>query len=1754
MSSDSPGTGRRAALDRFSPATRTWFAAAFPAGATPAQTGAWEAISGGGNTLVIAPTGSGKTLAAFLWALDGLATAAERPTDRSRRCRVLYVSPLKALAADIQRNLRVPLSGIRSEAARRGEQVPDISVGVRTGDTPAAERRKLATAPPDILITTPESLFLILTSQARSGLCGVETVIVDEVHALAGTKRGAHLALSLERLDALLDRPAQRIGLSATVRPAEEVASFLGGARPAAVVHPPDRPRLDLRISVPVEDMANPEAGVDPSRADDTAAKARTSIWPHVESQVLDLVERHRSTIVFTNSRRIAERLCTRLNELATERRADEGAEPSVATAEGTTTPTAQTTEKANASNHTQRRADEGAEPSVATAEGTTTPTAQTTEKANASNHTQRRADEGAEPSVATAEGTTTPTAQTTEKANASNHTQRRADEGAEPSVATAEGTTTPTAQTTEKANASDHTQRRADEGAEPRNGPDVFPPHARPAEVAGQSGQSRGADRVVARAHHGSVSKGERAVIEGELKAGRLPCVVATSSLELGIDMGAVDLVVQVESPPSVASGLQRVGRAGHHVDEVSRGVLVPQYRGDLPAATVVAERMRSGEIEELRMPRNPLDVLAQQVVAMAAMEEWAVADIAALARRAAPFAALPDSALSGVLDMLSGRYPSDEFAGLRPRLVWDREEGTVTARPGAQRLAVVSGGTIPDRGLYPVYLVDAPGSADGPAPDSGARRARGAGPSRVGELEEEMVYESRVGDVFVLGASSWRIERITADRVLVSPAPGRPGRLPFWNADALGRPLELGRAIGALLRELGGLGRAAALERARAAGLDGWAAANLVAYLEEQREATGHVPDDRTIVVERFRDELGDWRLVVHSPLGARVNAPWALVLGARLRNRYGLDPEVVHDDDGIVLRLPDVEEPADRSGRAHRSGVLPELLTLDPEATESAVTAEIGSSALFAARFRECASRALLLPRHRPGRRMPLWQQRLRSAQLLAVAAKFGSFPIVLETVRECLRDVFDVPGLAELMSDIAARRVRIVEVETRQASPFAQSLLLGYTAAFLYEGDAPLAELKAQALTLDSALLADLIGQAHLRELLDPGVVAEVEAQLQRLAGDRRVRPEGGVEGMADLLRELGPLTSAEARERTADTGSGADPGAWLAELEERRRAVRVRVAGVERWAAVEDAARLRDALGVELPAWLARPGGGADTAFAGTAAAFTAPVPDPLGDLLSRHARTHGPFTADGVAARFGLGRSVVRDALRRLGAEGRILEGEFRPGGRGTEWCDAEVLRRLRRRSIARLRREVEPVAQRALARFVPAWQHVGPVTAEVGGGASARPRPAGRRRLHGPDAVFTAVESLRGAPVPASALESLVLPARVEAYAPALLDELTQAGEVVWAGAGAIAAGSGRGGSRGGSDGWVCLVPADEAETLLPERLDADFSPLHGAVLEALRDGGALFFRDIADRVMRREGVAAVSDAGLVAALWDLAWAGWITNDTLAPLRSLLGAGGTAHRGRSRRPVLPTRTGPPTVAGRWSVLRDREGDPTLRGHAGVAALLDRYGVVTRGPVVAEQERRGERRRDGGRGAGGFSAVYPVLRAFEDAGKARRGYFVEGLGAAQFALPGAVDRLRSFGPEPDGAGGAGPAAEPALVLAAADPANVYGAALPWPETPEAGARPGRKAGALVVLDGGELTLYLERGGRTVLTFGSGEAVLARAAAAVADLVRAGHLSALTVERADGQPVFGTPLDTALTAAGFHPTPKGLRLR
>ncbi|ADG74439.1 DEAD/H associated domain protein [Cellulomonas flavigena DSM 20109] len=1690
-------------LDRFSDPTRAWFTGAFAA-PTAAQTGAWEAVSGGDHALVVAPTGSGKTLAAFLWALDGLLTG-EAPADPTQRCRVVYVSPLKALATDVERNLRSPLVGVRQAATRLGRALPEVTVGIRTGDTPPAERRAFATSPPDVLITTPESLYLVLTSAARRGLAGVRTVIVDEIHAVAATKRGAHLALSLERLDALLEAeggpgPAQRVGLSATVRPVDAVASFLGGARPPAeggrqvvVVQPPSQKVIDVQVVVPVPDLgdlaaaARPGAsgttpgtvdryggpGIDPDLAgfgapapgaaplEPVPSPPRTSIWPHVEERVVDLVAEHRSTLVFTNSRRGAERLTARINEVWAERRGGDVPDP----------------------------------------------------------------------------------------------------------------------------------------GA------------AQPAAAPGQSGTSAGVDTrdastIVARAHHGSMSRAERTRTESELKAGRLPAVVATSSLELGIDMGALDLVVQVGAPPSVASGLQRVGRAGHQVGAVSRGVVFPTYRGELVAAAVTAQRMRTGELEALAVPTTPLDVLAQQLVAMAAVDDWPVDDLARVVRRAAPFATLGDATLHAVLDMLAGRYPSEDFAELRPRVVWDRVADVVSGRPGALRLAVTSGGTIPDRGLFGVFLAGDAGTSDVPA-DAERTGGRVRGGKRVGELDEEMVYESRVGDTFTLGSSTWRIEDITPDRVLVTPAPGVPGRLPFWKGDAPGRPAELGRALGAWVRELAALPDDGARERAEQAGLDPWAADNLLAYLRDQQEATGQVPSDRVVVVERFRDELGDWRIVLHSPYGARVHAPWALVLAARLRERYGVDAAAMHADDGIVLRLPDVLDGAadgtwgDDAGADAGPRLSLEDLLLDPDEVLPAVRDELGASAMFAARFREAAGRALLLPRRRPDRRQPLWQQRQRAAQLLEVASRYPDFPILLEAVRECLQDDFDTEALTGLMRDVGAGRVRVVEVTTAHPSPFAQSLLFGYTAQFLYEGDAPLAERRAAALTLDPTLLAELLGtggESQLADLLDPEAVQRTEAELAGTAPDRQA---GTLEQVADVLRRHGPLPTAEVEARTRPEVRDEVP-AWLAELESARRAIRVRLGGVpadraEQWAAVEDAGRLRDALGVALPV--------------GVPEVFTEVLPDPLADLLRRHARTRGPFPAAQAATRFGLGVAVVTEVLRRLEASRVLVQGRLRPdvlGGTGDEFCDADVLRRLRQRSLAALRAQVEPVDPQALGVFLPQWQGVQGVGRRASG-------------LRGVDAVARAVEQLAGFAVPASALESHVLPARVPDYVPAMLDELTSAGEVLWAGHAPLA----------GHDGLVSLHPAGVADLTLapvPDLDDPEASAsdrVHRAVLSSLEGGGAWFLGALVDRVAAvwLDEDAPPGAAAVLEALWDLVWAGRVTNDGLGPLRAWLAAGPTAHRtrtaparGRPVRPRLGLRAGgrlgvPPSVrdaaaaratgtasgpgAGRWSLLPAREPDPTVRAHALAAQLLDRHGVLTRAVAPAE-------------GIGGrFADVYRVLAALEQSGQVRRGYFVERLGGSQFALPGAVDQLRAdaevvdrareraadrhdsptAGPHlpwqdvpapawgaPSGPGtwsGTAPGRSSSrdqpwvVVLAATDPANPYGAALAWPDPPPgrdgSGHRPGRKAGALVALVDGALALYLERGGRTLLTFSQDPAVLAAAAGALVTTTRARRAGRLTVERIDGaqvlsSDVLSSPAAVALTAAGFLTTPRGLRLQ
>jgi ATP-dependent Lhr-like helicase len=1605
------------ALSSFSPAVRAWFESAF-ASPTPAQAQAWPAIAAGENVLVSAPTGSGKTLAAFLWALDRLSASGGDDTQGAgdaqgggdggraagvadgRGTRVVYVSPLKALAYDIERNLRAPLRGIGRAAparSRRPGRAEDVRVGIRTGDTPQRERAVMVRNPPDILVTTPESLYLILTSQARGMLSGVEAVIVDEIHAVAHSKRGSHLALTLERLAAQVcaarvergeaPREIQRIGLSATQNPLEEIGRFLVGPnRQVKIIDAGQRKQLDLRIEVPVESMAEP-GGPSASSPNATAPAApdqapdpleplpggeavRGSIWPAIYPELLKLVRAHTSTIVFVNNRRSAERVALRLNELAAQQ--DAAQQDAIAGGDGA----------------------------------------------------------------------------------------------------------------------------GAREPAEPA-----------PADVA--------------RAHHGSLAREERTKVEELLKAGELPCLVATSSLELGIDMGAVDLVLQIESPKSVARGLQRIGRAGHGVDEVSVGRIFPKFRGDLLECAVVARRMHEGLIEPTVVPRNALDVLAQQVVAIAVSAEpdgVSVEDLYALVTNTYSYSSLSRELLENVLDMLDGRYPSKEFGELRARIVWDRVAGTIRARKGSRQLAIANAGTIPDRGLYAVTLPDG---------------------RRVGELDEEMVYEARLGQVFLLGASTWRIEEIGRDRVIVTPAPGAPGAVPFWKGDSVGRPIELGKAIGAFSRW--------AVEQdaetlQRDYDLDERAARNLLAYLREQQAATRVLPSERTIVLERFRDEIGDWRLCVLSPYGGRVHSAWGLALSARIRERFGLEADAISSDDGIVLHLPDLD--------ADDAEALPsaaELVLLEPDEVEAAVTAELGGSALFGARFRENASRALLIPRAYPGRRTPLWQQRLKSQNLLEVARRYDDFPIVLETYRECLKDVLDVPGLQELLRGLSTREISLVEVETQTASPFASSLLFDYVATYMYEGDTPNAERRAAALSLDRDLLRELLGQEELRELIDPGALARVEDDLQHRSEMTRAT---GRDGLHDVLRHVGDLNPEEVTERVF---AGIDAHTLLAELERERRAIRLRVGGEERFIAADEAGLYRDALGAMPPGGLPE--------------AFLADVPDALSELVARYARTHGPFTTDELRARYGVDAGAV---LRELERAGSLVRGELRPGGSEREWCDVEVLRRVRRASLAALRKEIEPADQRRLAAFLPSWQGV-----DRHSGAGA-----------GIDRLREVLVPLQGLALPVEIWERDVLPRRTGAYSQSWLDSLCASGELVWVGAGAV-----------GRSGRVALYFREDAPAIgrptgaTSTRAGAEppSSPEHD-LLRARLAAGPSFFTDLLAEIERRRPGRSPAEA-LREALWDLVWAGEVTNDAWAPLRAprlALARGGSEQRTSvqrrfsARRSAVRSRSGAQSqVQGRWS-LTDAvfRGGPaegpagaTERRRALAELLLERYGIVTREQVLAEGIK------------GGFAMLYDTFANLETLGVCRRGYFIEGMGGAQFALPGAVERLRAggaatdVGASPGATGLATPGATGlaspgaiglaarsggarTLVIAAADPAQPYGAALAWPKREGSQARPARVAGAHVVLVEDEPVLYVERGGRSFVRLADTTAApatvggfdpLRESLVALADAVRAGRIGKLALERIDGEPALASSLAGALVELGFHSGPRKLTL-
>lgn len=1494
---------------------------------------------------------------------------------------MLYISPLRALAFDIEKNLRAPLKGIEFAAERLGESFTAPEVGMRTGDTPSNDRQKLIRRPPDLLITTPESLYLMLTSRAAETLQGVETVIIDEIHAMATTKRGAHLALTLERLEQVTDTPPQRIGLSATQRPLEEIAEFLGGyetagsdgqpgtLRPVTIVDAGIKKQLEVEVVIPIEDMSDLGRPVNDSTAGFGSAgsgtgDSRTSIWPSIYPEILQRILANRSTIIFCNARRAAERLAAKLNELAV----DQGVEGFVDPESGAMT-------------------------------------------------------------------------------------------------------------------------------------------------------------EELVKAHHGSLAREQRVVIEDQLKRGDLRAIVATSSLELGIDMGAVDLVIQVESPGAVSRGMQRIGRAGHQVGEPSRGSIFPKHRGDLLEAAVVTRRMVDGEIESSRFLRNPLDVLAQQIVAhVAAVEECSVEDLATLVRRCANFAEISDDLLNNVLDLLSGRYPSEEFSELRPRIVWDRVNDTIRARDGSKRLAVTSGGTIPDRGLFGVFLPDG---------------------TRVGELDEEMVYESRPGETFVLGASTWRIEDITYERVTVTPAPGQPGKMPFWHGDRPGRPLELGRALGAFVREIrelsttddatglarpviddatgqarpvigaarGPVSKAATERLMQHYSLDAFAATNLVAYLDEQAEATGAVPDDRTVVVERFRDEIGDWRVCILTPFGTPVHAPWAMAIEHQLMDRYDIPVETMWGDDGIVIRLP---ESADE---------LPvENLLVDPEDIDELVVSTLPQTALFSARFRECAGRALLLPRRRPDRRTPLWQQRQRAADLLAVASKFPTFPILLEASRECLQDVFDVPALREVLGDLRSRKLRVVSVDTGKASPMASSLLFNWIAAYMYEGDAPLAERRAAALALDRDLLRDLLGAEELRDLLDADVLADVELQLQCLTEHRRAR---SADELHDILRKVGDLTAAEIDLRVTDdpdsvrSSSAAsrtvsdidDPrtasglGAlWIKQLVEEKRAIEIGVGGEMRFAAAEDAARYRDAFGCAIPV--------------GLPMAFTEPVARPLEELVGRYARTHGPFMTADVATRFGAPTERIAGALAALEADERLVIGEFRPDGVSREFVDVDVLRQLRRRSLASLRKEVEPVEQEALARFLPAWHNV----------------PPSRR---GMEALVESLGVLSGSAIAVSTIEADILPARVLGYRPSMLDELCTAGEVIWIGAGAV----------GARDGRVRLTFADQLPLLAPgwEERERPEGSIHESIRVLLAERGASFWNQM------RSAAPGSNDDEILAALWDLVWAGEVTNDSLAPLRAVIGGAkvkSTTATSRSSRvggrprPGRLNRIGPPAGQGRWSLvapLLETTAHPTEASYAQALQLVERYGVVTREGVLAEGI------------SGGFSNVYGVLKVLEERGQVRRGYFVDGLGAAQFAVPGAVDRLRAARETPDPLLHPDDVPDP-IVLATTDPANPYGATLPWPES---AGRPARNVSSLVVLRAGKLLAWFDKRGHHLVTFPD-TLVDTSWAAALMSLVPNGRMKSIEIRKVNGAKLAGAEVPEGfveiLRVAGFADGYRGMTYR
>ena len=1448
-------------LARFHPTVREWFEESFGEPSDPQRSG-WPAIATGAHTLILAPTGAGKTLAAFLWELNDLIVRGiEEALPNS--VQLLYISPLKALNNDIQRNLDRPLGELRERFAVAGKEFPEIRVAVRTGDTPAAARARMLRKSPHVLITTPESLNIMLTSlRGRGMFSGVRAVIVDEIHAIAGTKRGAHLALTLERLEKIVDSPPQRIGLSATQRPLEEVARFLGGCeipatggtqfRPVTIVDCGMSKEMHISVESPVADLGN----------------VGGSIWPAIAPLVLQHIRSSRTTLVFVNNRAQSEKVAARVNALAEEE---------------------------------------------------------------------------------------------------------------------------------------------------------------------------------VALPYHGSLARERRFALEERLKAGSIRALVTTSSLELGIDIGSVDLVIQLQSPKRVASGLQRIGRSGHSIGIPSRGILIPTFRDDAVEIAAIVAAMRAGEVEPTHVVQNALDVLAQVVVAAVSVDDWRSDELFDLVRRAYPYHQLTRGAFDEVLAMLSGKYPSDIAAELEPRITWDRVSDRLIGTRAARMTAVISGGTIPDRGLYTVNLPDR---------------------TRLGELDEEFVHESRMGDVFQLGSSTWRIAAIEHDRVVVTPAPGTPARMPFWHGEYMARSLMLSHRVGALRRQLAS---APSEEELRDQyGCDAATANSLIKYIAAQRAATGIVPDDRNIVIEQFRDETGAVRIVIHAAFGGRINAPWGMALAQRVREAIGnADLQVQTTDDGIMLRLPDLGI----------SAPIQSLLGLTGLEAEQLVMEEVGSTSLFGARFRMNAARALLLPRGNPRRRMPLWLQRLKSLDLLQTVRQFPSFPILVETYREVLQEAFDMQGLKETLAEIGAGNIRIHSVQTDIPSPFAASLQFGFVMDWLYGDDTPRAEQRAALLSLDRAMLDEVMGG----EGSDDITLEAIEQTLAERRGTAPGRRARTSDELAHLLDRAGDLSGEDVRARIASTDEGVrgDPFQELL-LANRTIAIQLGAEGRKEWRFIltETYPRYISAFGVEVLARVRATGELVERPA-------TDAIPDVLRnpainpsvarrEILARFLTQSGPVTVAEIHDRYGWEQRWIESRLAEWERTGKLVRGKFRRELKDTEWCSRKIVEIGRRRALASLRKQIEAVELPHFAAFMQRWQHVDE-----------------RDRLDGEPGTATALRQLYGVARPPVAWDRDYLRSRVRGYDPTWLSLFSASGEPVWAGegkydpeSGAIPLARVRFFERGTGATWM----GEEPEAVLSAEATA--------VRDTIAKEGASFIRDI-------QAITGLTMLSVREAIRELVAWGLITNDTVEALREIgrwrplmprttpdptswLPADYVPSQNRrivQRRPNLrrlpkwrrPDKPGaaPSSWSGRWSLLR-RVGTlgPELpeeeRAERVARQWLTRYGIVSRDWWRRE------------RPPVSWRAIYRELKRLEFRGEVRRGYFVKGLGGAQFALPDAVEWLRAVALEEHAPSGY-------VVMAASDPANVYNLQLDLVDRDPL-SRP-RGSGALLVMRGGRVAIAVEGRGR-----------------------------------------------------------------